>query len=123
MPEEYKESPDSAGKYLQNPLEYNEKNIALGKKKFLTYCSPCHGNLAKGDSRLKDNFPKPPTLHSKKLKEWTDGRIYHVITFGQGVMPSYAKQVTRQERWAIIQYIRTLQRALNPSEEDFNGAK
>lgn len=123
MPEEYKESPDSAGKYLQNPLEYNEKNIALGKKKFLTYCSPCHGNLAKGDSRLKDNFPKPPTLHSKKLKEWTDGRIYHVITFGQGVMPAYAKQVTREERWAIIQYIRTLQRALNPSEEDFNGAK
>ena len=123
MPEDYKESPDSAGKYLINPLEYNEDNIALGKKKFLTYCSPCHGNYAKGDSRLKDQFPMPPTLHSKKLKEWTDGRIYHVITFGQAVMPSYAKQVTQKERWAIIQYIRTLQRALNPKEGDFNGAK
>ncbi len=123
MPEEFKDTPDSAGKYLQNPLEYNEKNIALGKRKFLTYCSPCHGNYAKGDSRLKDNFPLPPTLHSKKVREWTDGRIYHVVTFGQGVMPSYAKQITREERWAIIQYIRTLQRALNPVEEDFNGAK
>jgi mono/diheme cytochrome c family protein len=123
MPEDYKESPDSAGKYLINSLEYNEENIALGKKKYLTYCSPCHGNYAKGDSRLKDQFPMPPTLHSKKMNEWADGRIYHVITFGQGVMPSYAKQVTQKERWAIIQYIRTLQRALNPQEDDFNGAK
>jgi len=123
MPDEYKTEPDSAGIYLENPLEYNEKNIALGKAKFLTYCSPCHDNFAKGNSRLGDQFPKPPTLHSKKLREWTDGRIYHVITFGQGVMPQYASQVTKTERWAIIQYIRTLQRAFNPGEEDFEDGK
>jgi hypothetical protein len=123
MPDEFKADPDSAGKYLENPLVYNDKNIALGKKKFLTYCSPCHDNYAKGNSRLKEFFPKPPTLHSKKLREWSDGRIYHVITFGQGVMPSYASQVTKEERWAIIQYIRTLQRAFNPGEEDFEDAK
>ena len=123
MPEEFKDAPDSAGKYLQNPLEYNEANIELGKKNYLIYCSPCHGNYAKGDSRLLGNFPNPPTLHSKKAREWSDGRIYHVITFGQGVMPSYSKQLTREERWAVIQYIRTLQRAFNPMEEDFDGTK
>jgi mono/diheme cytochrome c family protein len=123
MPEEYKNSPDSAGKFLINPLEASQANIDLGKKKFLTYCSPCHGNYAKGDSRLRGLFPNPPTLHSKKVRTWPDGRIYHVITYGQNSMPSYAKQVTRDERWAVILYLRSLQRAFNPKEEDFNEPK
>ena len=123
MPEEYKDTPDDAGKYLINPLEFNDKNVELGKKKFTIYCKPCHGEFADGNNKLANNFPKPPTLHSKKLREWSDSRIYHVITFGQGVMPSYASQVSREERWAIIHYIRALQRAFNPKEEDFDGAK
>jgi len=123
IPEEYKNEPEKAEQFLINPLKVNEKNIALGKTKFLIYCSPCHGNYAKGNSRLKNNFPKPPSLHSKKVRNWADGRIYHIVTFGKGIMPSYAKQITRNERWAIILYLRTLQRAFNPKEEDFNESK
>ena len=123
FPEDFKANPDSVAKFLNNPLEATPQLIELGKGRFLTYCSPCHGNYAKGDSRLRGLFPNPPTLHSKKVKEWPDGRIYHVITFGQNSMPSYAKQVSREDRWAIIHYIRTLQRALAPKEEDFNGKK
>jgi mono/diheme cytochrome c family protein len=44
--------------------------------------------------------------------------IYHIITNGQNVMPSYASQVTREERWAIVNYIRVLQRAKNASDAD-----
>lgn len=123
MPDEFQTEPELAGEFLENPLEYNEENIALGQDRYIIYCSPCHDDHAKGNSRLKDHFPKPPTLHSKKLREWSDGRIYHVLTFGQGVMPSYASQVNKTERWAIIQYIRTLQRAFNPKEEDFDEGK
>ena len=123
MPEEFKASPDSAGMFLVNPLEMTDDVLAKGQKTFNTFCSPCHGNYAKGDSRLRGLFPNPPTLHSKKVREWPDGRIYHVITFGQNVMPSYAKQVSRDERWAVINYIRSLQRAFNPKEEDFNESK
>lgn len=123
IPEEFKNSPDSAGMLLVNPLPADENIINKGKEKFQTFCSPCHGNFGKGDSRLRGLFPEPPTLHSKKAREWQDGRIYHIITYGQGIMPEYAKQLSRDERWAVIHYIRTLQRAFNPKEEDFNAEK
>jgi mono/diheme cytochrome c family protein len=54
---------------------------------------------------------KPPSLHSSKVKNWGDGSIYHVITQGQNVMPSYAKQITSDERWAVVHYVRALQRS------------
>lgn len=96
---------------LVNPLLPTKKVLERGKAKFLTYCSPCHGNFAEGDSRLQGQFPNPPTLHSDKVREWSDGQIYHVITRGQNAMPSYATQISPEERWKIIHYIRALQRA------------
>ena len=104
--------------YLSNPLIPSENNLILGKKKYLTYCSPCHGNYGDGDSRLHGQFPNPPTLHSNRIRNFEDGRIYHVITNGRNVMPSYAAQVDREERWAIINYIRVLQKAKNATESE-----
>jgi mono/diheme cytochrome c family protein len=118
MPFQYADNPDLAGEALKNPLPPTTANLAMGKKKFDTFCSPCHGYLAKGDARLNGNFPNPPSLHSEKVRNWPDGRIYYVITEGQNIMPSYAQQTTRDERWAIILYIRTLERALNAKEGD-----
>ena len=118
MPYLYADNPEDAGRLMINPLTFSKSNLALGKEKFNIYCSPCHGYHAKGDSRLRGQFPTPPSLHSQKVKEWPDGRIYHVVMQGQGVMPSYAKQLTEKERWAVILYIRTLQRALNAKEGD-----
>ena len=109
---------EGASENLQNPYPATAENLELGKRKYLTYCSPCHGDLAKGDSRLKGQFPNGPTLHSDKIVDWTDGRLYHVITEGQNVMPGYKKTVTKKERWAIVNYVRTLQRALDAKEED-----
>ena len=104
-----------------NPLLPTDEVIALGKKKFLTFCSPCHGNTADGDSRLRGQFPNPPTLHSDKIRKYPDGMIYHIITNGQNAMPSYAAQVTRDERWAIINYLRVLQRAKNANPSDLTA--
>jgi mono/diheme cytochrome c family protein len=110
--------PDLAGEKLVNPFIPDEKTIALGKKKYNTYCSPCHGNFAKGDARLNGQFPNPPSLHSDKVRNWSDGRIYAVITDGQNIMPSYSQQLLPDERWAVILYIRALQRAVNAKEDD-----
>jgi mono/diheme cytochrome c family protein len=118
MPYLYEDDIEGASENLQNPYPATAENIELGKRKYLTYCSPCHGDLAKGDSRLKGQFPNGPTLHSDKVVNWTDGRLYHVITQGQNVMPGYKKTVTRKERWSIVNYVRTLQRALDAKEED-----
>lgn len=105
-------------KVLSNPFLPTKENIKLGKAKFFTFCSPCHGYFADGDSRLRGQFPNPPTLHSKRAIDFSDGMIYHIITNGQNAMPSYASQITRDERWAIVNYIRVLQRAKNASDSD-----
>jgi len=103
---------------LTNPLLPTEDVLALGKRKFNTFCSPCHGYTADGDSRLRGQFPSPPTLHTDKVRNYPDGMIYHIITNGQNAMPSYAYQVSREERWAIINYVRVLQRAKNARPND-----
>lgn len=118
MPYLYADSADLAEKMMINPIEVNEKNLEIGKAKFNTYCSPCHDYQGTGVSRMNGQFPNPPSLHTDRVRNWKDGRIFHVITVGQNTMPSYAQQITSQERWQIITYIRTLQRAMNATQED-----
>lgn len=118
-PYPYKDAPEEAGKFLVNPVPMTEQNIKEGQVKYDRFCSPCHGYHGEGDSRLRGQFPIPPSLHSNKLlNEWTDGRIFHTITVGQNTMPGYNRQVSVEERWQIINYLRTMQRALNAKEED-----
>jgi mono/diheme cytochrome c family protein len=103
---------------LANPLLPTKENLAFGQIKYLTFCSPCHGNYADGDSRLRGQFPNPPTLHSTRARDFSDGMIYHIITNGQNVMPSYVSQIPNLERWAIVNYVRVLQRAKNAKDSD-----
>ncbi len=118
LPYAFKGRPEDAGKMLANPLLPTAAVLDRGRSSFLTFCSPCHGNFGRGDSRLAGQFPNPPTLHSEKVRNWPDGSLYHVITEGQNVMPSYAAQITRDNRWAIVHYIRVLQRAQYAKESD-----
>lgn len=123
LPYEYKGMPDSSVKLLSNPLAVSKKVMERGQERFNIYCSPCHGYFGEGDGRMRDQFPKPPSLHNQKVLNWTDGNIFHVITNGQNVMPSYAEQVPVDDRWAIIHYIRSLQRSKNAADEDLTKAK
>ncbi len=118
MPYLYTGQPDSAEKYLVNPSFPDDANLELGKERYDIYCSPCHGLYGDGDGRLNNQFPNPPSLHTDKVRNWKDGRIFHIMTEGQNIMPSYAKQITREQRWAIINYVRALQRAKHANEED-----
>jgi mono/diheme cytochrome c family protein len=109
---------DSLWVNYENPLPVSKESLDLGKKKFDIYCSPCHGMYAKGDSRLRGQFPNPPSLHSEKVRNWKDSQIFLVITNGQNSMPSYASQLEVKERWAVVNYVRAIQRALNAKEGD-----
>jgi len=121
IPYEFKGMPDSLLVVVPNPLPVTKEILERGKKKFDTYCSPCHGYYGKSDSRLRGQFPVPPTLHSEKVMKWKDANIYHVITNGQNVMPSYERQISRDDRWAIIHYLRVLQRSQNAPDSDVEG--
>lgn len=116
MPYEFTGRQAEAALRLVNPLKADKAVLRTGKEHFNTYCSPCHGYFGRGDSRLRGQFPNPPSLLSKKVTEWKDGDIYHVITNGQNVMPSYATQIQRNDRWAIVLYIRQLQKSNNSAE-------
>ncbi len=118
MPYEFKGMPDSMLVITPNPLPVTQKSIDLGKKRYDTFCSPCHGYYGKGDSRMRQQFPAPPTLLSQKVMNWKDANIYHVITNGQNVMPSYERSISRDDRWAIIHYLRVLQRSQNAPDSD-----
>jgi mono/diheme cytochrome c family protein len=64
----------------------------------------------------------PPSLLSEKVRAWPDSRIFHIITRGQNLMPSYASQILPEDRWAAVHYVRALQRAAHPTAADLAAA-
>lgn len=108
---------------MVNPLPVNEEVLAVGKKYFDIYCIVCHGPHGAGDGYIIPKMPPPPPLYSEKVRDWSDGRLFHVISWGQGNMPPYASSIDHATRWAIIHYLRAIQRAEVPSADDVSRFK
>jgi mono/diheme cytochrome c family protein len=102
---------EDAGKYLKNPLPDNAEIIAKGKERYEKFCQHCHGVSGAGDGPVveKGNFPPPPAYSSPQLKNLPEGKIYHTIYYGKGMMGSHASQLTPEEIWQVIRYVQTLQ--------------
>jgi mono/diheme cytochrome c family protein len=117
--EAYKYSGDLAGADKNvNPMaqDFSEEVLMKGQKAYETHCMVCHGMKAEGGESTSVGQMmalKPPTLNSDKVKGWTDGHIYHVITEGQGLMNPYAAHVPQSARWQLVNYIRHLQKNAN----------
>jgi mono/diheme cytochrome c family protein len=101
---------------VKNPLPLTSNNIEEGKKLFTTFCSPCHGVTGQSDGLVVSHGYPPPPSYSKgqssrggAMKDLTDGKIYHTITYGVNAMGSYASQVAPEERWKIVMYVHHLQ--------------
>jgi mono/diheme cytochrome c family protein len=122
-PYAYPEDPEAAGRMLKNPLRPTQAMLQKGQTLFNTYCAVCHGTTGDGDGYIVPKFRRPPTLFSDKVTQWPDGRLFHVITRGQNDMPSYASQISAEERWAIVHYVRVLQRAQHPTDADLKRIK
>ena len=110
----YKGDPEGAEKNLDNPFtaQFSAELIGIGKRQYEIACIYCHGAAGDGDGKVAEKMTvKPPSLLTEKVINYSDGRIYHIIHEGQGLMGSYRKQVrTEKERWALVNYIRMLQR-------------
>ena len=120
------DSAEEADQKLKNPLPRTQIVLERGQKIYNTYCITCHGEKGYGDGPIVNPYPIPKSLQSDSMLKWGDGHLFHVITAGQGVMPSYAQQIQVQDRWAVIHYVRALQRAEHPTDEDireFNKLK
>ncbi len=109
---------EDAGRGLSNPLSPTKAVLARGQVIFNSYCLTCHGPEGEGNGTVVPPFPRPPSLQSEKIRNYADGSIFHVVSRGQNIMPSYASQISVSDRWAAIHYIRVLQKAKHPSPED-----
>ncbi len=107
-----KEDAERAGRELVNPLVRDKKALERGAFVYTTYCETCHGPAGKGDGPVaKRGYPAPPSLLAPKALALADGQMFHIVTYGQANMPSYASQLERQDRWCAIEYVRKLQGA------------
>jgi mono/diheme cytochrome c family protein len=96
-----------------NPLPITAALLKRGQQRFTINCSPCHGQLADGNGITKKigAMPVVADLHEKRIVELADGEIFYVITNGRNNMGAYGANVTVEDRWAIIAYLRALQLA------------
>ncbi len=114
----YTATPEEAATF-GNPLPRSLPVIETGKRAYRTHCAVCHGILGNGTPTLTASYgAKPANLMTKPIADYPDGTIFHAITAGKNSMPSYAAELTEDERWATIHYLRVLSRAQNATDED-----
>jgi mono/diheme cytochrome c family protein len=99
-----------AGDATMFPFRIDEKVMARGRERFDIYCSPCHGRTGVGDGMVvRRGYRRPPSYHDDRLRSAPVGHYFDVISNGFGAMPDYAAQISAEDRWAVIAYIRALQ--------------
>ena len=100
-----------AGENLFSPINTGDTAApVLGAELYRIYCLMCHDARGNGEGPVvyRGMLP-PPSLHAERAKQMADGEMFHILTRGQGNMASYAAQLTRAERWKVIQHVRRLQ--------------
>lgn len=103
-------APASADK-ITNPLKGNTTAAEEGKKIYKQMCAICHGNTGKGDGMAGMSLnPRPTNFTTEKVQSQTDGAIYWKLTEGRPPMASYKNILKEEQRWQLVNYIRTLKK-------------
>lgn len=108
------------------PIEVSKAAIERGRQRYDIYCSPCHGLSGYGDGmvakradQLMEGTWTPPTsFHTDLIRQRQDGHLFNTITNGIRNMPAYGPQIPVSDRWAIVAYVRALQRSQNATIDD-----
>jgi mono/diheme cytochrome c family protein len=96
---------------IKNPIAGNEASIVAAKTLYTANCGPCHGNKGKGDGPAAQGLnPKPADHTSVAVQSQTDGAIFWKMSEGRSPMPGYKKIFTDEQRWGLVNYIRTLKK-------------
>jgi mono/diheme cytochrome c family protein len=93
----------------KNPIPADDKSIAAGKVVYTKECLSCHGTTGKGDGPASKDLEKPPgNLSNPAMADQTDGTLFWKVTEGRKPMPSFSATLTDDQRWEVVNYIRTL---------------
>ncbi|MCE0523076.1 MAG: cytochrome c [Methylacidiphilales bacterium] len=101
------------------PLQVDEANMARGRERYTISCEVCHGAVGDGKGIVsKYGLTTAANYHQDRLRQEPDGKIFDTITNGSGQMLGYGYNITIDDRWRIVMYLRALQRSQNASIND-----
>jgi mono/diheme cytochrome c family protein len=125
MPYPYANTPEDyerAGAEWTSPLPVTKANLENGQAVFEKFCIHCHGEAGEGNGSITEvaggKYPVVPSYQSRA--DLPDGKMYHTLMYGKGLMGSHSSQISVEERWQVIQYVRTLMTGETP-EFNENG--
>ena len=108
---------DAADRAPALPPTTDAARLERGRERYAIYCVPCHSAVGDGDGMVVHRgFPAPPSFAITRLRDAPDRHLYDVIGNGYGVMRPYADRVDAKDRWAIVAYVRHLQRDVLPAD-------
>jgi len=97
--------------------------LERGRQQYQIYCAPCHGALGDGNGITKKyGMGATPSYHDPRLRAQPDGELYQTITLGKNTMMPYADKLAPEDRWAVVAYVRALQRAQQGTVADVTDA-
>jgi len=109
---------ESAGTNWKSPIPLTAENMAEGKQLFETFCIQCHGEKGAGDGSITKNGKYPPVPTYASRKGLPEGKMFHTITYGKGLMGSHAYILNQEERWLVIQHVKLLMGDVEPLGEE-----
>jgi mono/diheme cytochrome c family protein len=113
-------------------FEISEDTMLRGRERYNIFCAACHGYVGEGDGLVSERalaradstgWIQPLSLHVPRVRQQPAGELFNTITHGIRTMPAYASQIPPEDRWAIVLYVRALQRSQNASIDDVPANK
>lgn len=107
------------------PIALTPAVMQRGQERYNIYCTPCHSRVGNGDGMIVQRGYRPAgDFHTDRLRNAPLGHFFSVMSNGYGAMPDYAAQLTPEDRWAVVAYIRALQLSQDAKQSDVApGAK
>jgi mono/diheme cytochrome c family protein len=128
LPYAYPNSPEgfeAATANLKNPLAASNRAQyeKEGEELYVKFCVHCHGASGAGDGKVGGKLPGPPPAYTS-IQGLTEGRIFHVITYGKGMMGPHSQLLNAEERWKLVYFVQKLQnpKGAAPSDSTQTGA-
>jgi hypothetical protein len=101
------------------PFSITREDLNLGRNRFDIFCAPCHDSIGSGNGMIVlRGMRQPPSFHIDRLRDAPVGHYFDVISNGLGAMQDYSAQISPEDRWRIIAYIRALQLSQRASPAD-----
>ncbi|MEP1088467.1 cytochrome c [Algoriphagus sp.] len=106
LPHRYKAFEVEEASTVKNPVQLNDEVLIEGKRLYQLYCTPCHGAGGEGDGTVGNIIGGVANLKGGAYLGLSEGHIYHVITKGKGRMGAHGSQITPENRWKIVHYVK-----------------